>query len=62
MSKTGTQLKEMEYKYVIQIHDILANEWIDYCKFKELAAAEDFLKIQNIKNENNADLFRIQEN
>ncbi len=62
MSKTGEQLKEMEYKYIVQIHDALANEWIDYCKFKELASAEDFLKIQKIKDENSADLFRIQEN
>ncbi len=62
MSKVGEQLKEMEYKYVVQIYDVLDDEWIDYCKFKELGAAEDFLKIQNFKDENNANLFRIREN
>lgn len=43
------KLKNMEYKYIVQIHSVQNDEWIDYAKFKELEAAKEYAKYYVIK-------------
>lgn len=45
----GEKLEALDFKYVVQILEPLQDKWHDYAMFKELGAANDFIKYQQMK-------------
>jgi hypothetical protein len=50
VSKLSEQVKGMDFRFTVEIHDILSGEWLEYAKFKEEGAAKDFINYQLVKD------------
>ena len=50
MSRAADELKQMDYGYVVEVVDFLSGEWIEYAKFKEYSAAENFIRYYQIRD------------
>ncbi len=50
MSKLNEQVKGMDFRFIVEIHDVLSGEWLEYAMFKEEGAAKDFINYQLVKD------------